>query len=72
MCLGAILWGRFAALYYANSRAEAAAIGFDDAAFYQEVAAPPHARTLPSRRHLPEEAREVFREWTKKPDKIRY
>ena len=30
MCLGAIYWARFRTLYYANTRAEAAAIGFDD------------------------------------------
>jgi guanine deaminase len=72
MCLGAILWGRFARLYYANSRAEAATIGFDDALFYREVAAAPEARDLPSLRLLQQEAEAVFREWAKKPDKIRY
>jgi guanine deaminase len=30
MCLGAIYWARFRALYYANTREETAAIGFDD------------------------------------------
>ncbi len=48
MCLGAILWGRLAKLYYANSRVEAAATGFDDAAFYDEVAAAPAKRALPA------------------------
>jgi guanine deaminase len=72
MCLGAILWGRLARLYYANSREDAAAIGFDDAVFYEEVAAAPVDRSLPSQRLLEGEARSVFRAWTEKPDKIRY
>jgi guanine deaminase len=72
MCLGAILWGRFARLYYANSRVEAAAIGFDDEMFYTEVAAAPDKRALPSARLLEDEAQAVFRAWHDKPDKIRY
>jgi guanine deaminase len=38
MCLGAILWARPRAVYYAAKRAEAAAAGFDDAVFYQVLA----------------------------------
>jgi tRNA(Arg) A34 adenosine deaminase TadA len=72
MCLGAILWARIAHLYYGNTRADAAAIGFDDAAFYDEVARPPDRRTLPSARLLADEARVVFAEWDAKPDKVRY
>jgi guanine deaminase len=34
MCLGAILWARPRALYYAATRADAAAAGFDDAVFH--------------------------------------
>jgi tRNA(Arg) A34 adenosine deaminase TadA len=72
MCLGAILWARIDHLYYGNTRVEAAAIGFDDAAFYDEVARPPELRVLPSERLLADEARVVFAEWDAKPDKVRY
>jgi tRNA(Arg) A34 adenosine deaminase TadA len=72
MCLGAILWARIEHLYYGNTRLEAAAIGFDDAAFYDEVARPPERRTLPSQRLLADEARVVFAEWDAKPDRVRY
>lgn len=72
MCLGAILWARIARLYYGNTRADAAAIGFDDAAFYDEVARPPDGRLLPSQRLLADEARVVFAEWDAKADKVRY
>jgi len=72
MCLGAILWARIRHLYYGNTRIEAAAIGFDDAAFYDEVGRAPDQRSLPSERLLPDEARVVFAEWDAKPDKVRY
>ena len=35
MCLGAILWARPRAVYFAATRGDAAAAGFDDAAFYE-------------------------------------
>ncbi len=38
MCLGAILWARPRALYYAATRVQAAQAGFDDAVFYQAFA----------------------------------
>lgn len=37
MCLGAILWARPRAVYFAATRQEAAAAGFDDAVFYQAL-----------------------------------
>jgi tRNA(Arg) A34 adenosine deaminase TadA len=72
MCLAAIMWARIERLYYANSRTDAAAIGFDDAVFYDEVALPPDARRLPAVRLLAGEARAVFAEWDRKADKVRY
>jgi len=40
MCLGAILWARPRAIYYAATRQEAAAAGFDDAIFYEALGNP--------------------------------
>ena len=37
MCLGAILWSRARAIYFAATRKEAALAGFDDAVFYQAL-----------------------------------
>ena len=40
------------AVWFAASREDAAAAGFDDALVYAEVAAPPDARRIPFRRAL--------------------
>jgi tRNA(Arg) A34 adenosine deaminase TadA len=72
MCLGAIWWSRIGLVVYGNDRADAAAIGFDDADIYAEVAAPPEARRLPLRRVLAEEALSAFKLWQAKPDKVPY
>ncbi len=72
MCLAAILWARIGRLYYANTRVDAAAIGFDDDYFYREVAKPMSELDVPASRLLPDEARAVFSEWNARPDKVRY
>ena len=72
MCLGAIYWARLDRVYYANTRADAAAIGFDDAAIYREAQAEISARSLPFVRLAADEARRIFDAWLAKPDKIRY
>ena len=40
MCLGAIYWARLDRLFYGNTKADAARIGFDDAFIYKELALP--------------------------------
>ena len=72
MCLGAAWWARMKEIVYANDRADAAAIGFDDDAIYEEVAAPLHSRKLPIRRLGAAEALEVFKLWHAKPDRVPY
>src|SRR5262249_17723277 len=37
MCLAAIYWARLDRIHYANDRADAAGIGFDDAFLYEEI-----------------------------------
>jgi len=72
MCLSAVYWARLDRIWYANDRADAARIGFDDALIYREVALPPAARQVPMERLLGAEARAAFDAWATKPDKIRY
>ena len=72
MCLTAVYWARIPRLYYGNSRAQAAAIGFDDEILYREVALPIERRSLPMERLLTDEANAVFQAWEEKPNKVRY
>jgi tRNA(Arg) A34 adenosine deaminase TadA len=72
MCLSAIYWARLDALYFAASRADAAAAGFDDALLYDEVPLPWNSRSLKAERHLAGEAQVVFEAWRAKPDKTVY
>ncbi len=72
MCLGAIYWARLDRLVFANTRTDAAAIDFDDAEIYRQLAKPLDQQKLTSL-HLPlDEARAVFEEWSAKGFKIPY
>ena len=72
MCLGAIYWARLRTLYYASTREEAAAIGFDDEFIYREMPLVPAARVTPGvSLHMPQ-SQALFAEWAAKPDKITY
>jgi guanine deaminase len=72
MCLGAIYWARPRAVYFAATRADAAAAGFDDAFIYDELATPAEARALPVRRLRHPRAVEPFDAWTAKPGRVDY
>jgi guanine deaminase len=72
MCLSAIYWARIERVYFAGTREDAAAAGFDDALLYREVALPLGERTIPFNALLREEALTAFAEWNAKPDKVRY
>jgi len=72
MCLAAIYWARIERIYYANSRADAASIGFDDEFLYDELRRPVEERTIPVVQLLADEARAAFRRWYDKPDRIQY
>lgn len=72
MCLSAIYWARLDRIWYANDRADAARIGFDDALIYREVALAPPERRVPMTRLLDAEARAAFEAWLAKPDKVAY
>jgi len=72
MCLGAIYWARLDRLYFAATRDDAAAAGFEDATIYREIALPRGARKLPSIQLLRDSAVSLFAEWQAMPDRIRY
>jgi len=70
MCLAAIEWARLDRLYFAATREDAAAAGFDDARLYEELARPPRERSLPTDTLLGEEALVAFRAWGEKDDRV--
>ncbi|MEZ5405432.1 MAG: nucleoside deaminase [Verrucomicrobiia bacterium] len=72
MCLAAIYWARIAKIYYANTRKDAADIGFDDDFIYREVPLPLEKRSLKIEPLLRDEAQRTFQAWLKKDDKIPY
>jgi tRNA(Arg) A34 adenosine deaminase TadA len=72
MCLAAIYWARIPEVYYGNTRADAAAIGFDDAFIYDQVPLPPDQRTVKMLPFMRDESLGAFHEWAAKTDKIKY
>ncbi|MGB7752913.1 MAG: nucleoside deaminase [Candidatus Acidiferrales bacterium] len=72
MCLGAIYWARPARVYFANSAADAAQAGFDDAFIYTELSLAHAGRKIPMIQLKHDEASAAFRAWREKSDKIRY
>lgn len=72
MCLAAIYWARIPRVFYGNTRADAAGIGFDDDFIYQQIPLRPDQRAIAMQPLLRDEALGVFREWTAKSDRVRY
>lgn len=74
MCLSAAYWAGIEKLYYANTREDAAAAGFDDSFIYDQIPLAPEKRSLPT---LPmtimhPESIKVFQMWDEKEDKTEY
>ena len=72
MCLSAIYWARLKKVYFANTRQDAAAIGFDDDFIYREIPLALNKRKLPMKQLMRKEAHVAFDEWKIKADKIVY
>jgi len=72
MCLGALYWARPAHVYFAATREDAAAAGFDDSLIYQEIAVPYAERSIPMQCVTDDQATRPFEEWARKSDKIEY
>ena len=72
MCLGAIYWARPKAVYYACSRADAAAIDFDDQLIYDEIDAGIENRQIPFKQFQRDNALAIFKAWQQKIDKVEY
>jgi guanine deaminase len=72
LCLAAIYWAHLDRIHYTADCDDAAAVGFDDRAFYAEFAKSRADRRIPMDQALRDQAQAVLYEWAAKPDRIRY
>ena len=72
MCLGAIYWARPKVVYYANTREDAAEIGFDDSMIYDEINSPVENRKIPILPLKRNDPLIVFNAWKEKENKTAY
>lgn len=63
MCLGAIFWARPKAVYFAATRAQAAAAGFDDEFIYEQITLEGAERRIPFLHHPVTSANHPFEHW---------
>ncbi len=72
MCFGAIYWARPSKVYYANTRHDAASIGFDDQFIYDQLEMPMQDRKIPMIAISMPDAYKVFEAWEHSSDKTLY
>ncbi len=72
MCLAAIYWARLDKIFFANTRHDAARIGFDDNHLYQEMTLELEQRSTPITPIASPAAVSTFDLWVAKTDKIPY
>jgi len=72
MCLGAIYWARPKAVYYGNTKSDAAQIDFDDQFIYDELDLPLNQRNLKMKQFLGDEAIKAFELWKNNTNKTEY
>lgn len=72
MCLSAAYWARIERIVFANSRAEAAALGFCDDELYSELSRHFSARSIVMEHHPLPDALKPMREWAMNPKRIPY
>ena len=72
MCLAAAYWARIGRIVFANSRAEAAAIGFCDDELYSELSRPFPARSIVMEHHPMPDALLPLQRWAGNPDRTPY
>lgn len=65
MCLAAMIWAKIRRYYYANTKKDAADIGFDDDAIYQHIAGVKGACDIHGEQLNAREAKQIFNEWLK-------
>ena len=72
MCLSACYWARISKIYYANTREDAANIGFDDKYIYDEFSKSLEERSIPIIKINDTGAIKTFNNWQNNINKILY
>lgn len=72
MCLGAIYWAKLDRVFYANTREDAAKVGFSDRFIYEEVPKAVGERRIPMIRLEGNEALSALQRWREREDRIEY
>jgi len=72
MCLGAIMWARISRVHYGCTAEEAAAIGFDDKAFYEAFSNRDSNKLLTMEKHDDHGCRSLFQKWLAMDDRKLY
>jgi tRNA(Arg) A34 adenosine deaminase TadA len=72
MCFGALYWARPDKIFYANTKADAASIGFDDQFIYEQLDLAGGQRRIPMVQVGHDDAIRVFEEWMKSGNKALY
>ena len=72
MCLASAYWARVSRIVFANTRQDAADIGFDDSLIYDEIPKPVPERLIPMDHQPSLDAKSVFDAWANKTDKVEY
>jgi guanine deaminase len=72
MCLGALYWARPKCIYFAATRDDASAAGFDDSFIYRQIGEPPANRAIAMIRVPDGSAQRPFTEWNGRPVKTAY
>ncbi|OIO54258.1 MAG: nucleoside deaminase [Alphaproteobacteria bacterium CG_4_10_14_0_2_um_filter_63_37] len=72
MCLAAAWWARIETIYYGAEPEDAAAVGFDDAAFFEQMRLPAAGRAVPAIGLLRGEAQRVLKAWGEAEERVLY
>ena len=72
MCLSALYWARVKRICYANTKADAAEIEFDDSFIYDQLDLPYENRAIQCDHFMRNEAIAAFKKWASKTDKKCY
>lgn len=72
MCLSAIYWAQIGSIYYANTKMDAAKIGFNDSFIYDEIALSNDKRKIVMHQIMNAEAKSAFELWEHSELKTNY